>query len=61
MNPVLTAASASVQFGWVMGIMTGLFFVVFLGWALWAWHPANRERMRRAAAIPLDDDPEARA
>lgn len=43
-----------------MGLMTILFLVVFLGWALWAWHPANRDRMQRAAAMPLEDEPEIR-
>jgi cbb3-type cytochrome oxidase subunit 3 len=60
MNPVLKAAAESVQFAWVMGLMTILFLVVFLGWALWAWQPANRDRMQRAAAMPLEDEPEIR-
>lgn len=58
MNPVLRAAAESAQFGWLLGIMTVMFFVVFIGWAVWAWHPANRTRMRQLAAMPLEDDRE---
>jgi cbb3-type cytochrome oxidase subunit 3 len=60
MNPVLKAAAESAQLGWVMGVMTVLFLIVFLGWTIWAWHPANRSRMKQLAAMPLDDEPEIR-
>lgn len=60
MNHVLRAASETAQLGWVMGLMTILFIVVFVCWAVWAWHPANRSRMQRAAAMPLEDEQEIR-
>jgi cbb3-type cytochrome oxidase subunit 3 len=56
MNPAFRAAAESAQLGWVMGAMTVLFLVLFVGWALWAWHPANRDAMNAAAALPLDED-----
>jgi cbb3-type cytochrome oxidase subunit 3 len=54
-NPVFKAAAASAEYGWVMGVMTVVFLAVFLGWAFWAYHPANRAAMNEAAAMPLSD------
>jgi len=55
MNPVFHAAAESARFGWVMGLMTVVFLGVFLGWALWAWNPANKDAMDAAARMPLSD------
>jgi len=57
MNPIYR--EAAVQFGdaTFMGVLTILFIGVFLGWAWWAWRPANRELMERYGAMALDDEP----
>ena len=59
MNPLLREAAASVQHGWVMGLMTALFLLVFLGWIGWAWAPGRRALMDEYARMPLDDGGEA--
>ncbi len=41
--------------GLLMGTMTVIFLVFFVGWAVWAWLPANKDRMEAAARMPLDD------
>lgn len=55
MNPVREAAVAAASLGWVTGVTTAVFLVGFLGWALWAWLPANRARFDAAARLPFDD------
>ncbi|MFQ5536882.1 MAG: cbb3-type cytochrome oxidase subunit 3 [Gemmatimonadota bacterium] len=55
MNPLIKEAAASVQMGWLLGVMTVVFFVVFLGWVWWAYNPRNRERMEEAAMMPFMD------
>ena len=37
MNPLIREAVASVQGGWLLGVMTLVFFVCFAGWIVWAW------------------------
>ena len=54
MNTLLQAARESVQMGWLLGLMTIVFFVFFLAWCWWTWHPANRELMEEAARMPFD-------
>lgn len=41
--------------GELLGIMTALFLLAFIGWTVWAWAPRNREAMERYGRIPLDD------
>ena len=55
MNPLLREAAASVQGGWLLGIMTLVFFACFAGWIIWAWAPHNRERLEEAARQPFMD------
>ncbi len=43
--------------GWVLGLMTALFLLFFIGWAVWAWLPRNQARFEQAARLPLEDDP----
>lgn len=56
MNPLVEAARAGLTDGWLMGVMTVVFFFFFVGWTLWAWWPSNRETMDAAARMPFDDD-----
>ncbi len=59
MNPIYRQAGETAQHTWVMGMMTVAFLVFFVGWVLWAWAPFNRQLMKDAGAMPLDDGGEA--
>ncbi len=54
MNHVL--AAAVVEHAWLLAVTTVLFIACFLGWTLWAYASANRERMNEAARLPLLED-----
>lgn len=41
--------------GELLGVMTCLFLLAFIGWTWWAYAPSNREAMERHGRIPLDD------
>lgn len=55
MNPLIKEAAQSVQLGWLLGAMTILFLVAFLGWAWWAYAPSRRELMEEYGRIPFDE------
>jgi cbb3-type cytochrome oxidase subunit 3 len=52
-NPVLREAAGFVEHGWLMGLMTVLFFTCFIGWSWWALARRNRRRFEDAAMLPL--------
>jgi cbb3-type cytochrome oxidase subunit 3 len=53
MNPVYRDAAVYVQHAWIMGAMTVLFIVCFIGWTWWAYARHNRARFEEAARLPL--------
>jgi cbb3-type cytochrome oxidase subunit 3 len=53
MNPVFREASGYVQHAWIMGLMTVLFVICFVGWTWWAYSKRNRQLMHDAALLPL--------
>ncbi|NLG63048.1 MAG: CcoQ/FixQ family Cbb3-type cytochrome c oxidase assembly chaperone [Candidatus Cloacimonetes bacterium] len=53
MNPVFRDGAAYVQHAWIMGVMTALFIVCFIGWTRWAYSKANRQKFEDAARLPL--------
>jgi cbb3-type cytochrome oxidase subunit 3 len=53
MNPLKQAAVEQVSGGWVLGIMTLVFLLFFIGWTWWAYRKDNRERFEEAALLPL--------
>lgn len=55
MNELTRVASQTADGAWVLGLMTAVFLLFFLGWAAWAWAPSNSEKMKRAARMPLED------
>ena len=55
MNPLVREAANSVQLGWLLGAMTIVFFVAFVGWAWWAYAPSRRQLMREYANMPFDE------
>ena len=59
MNTLLKEAAASVQMGWLLGAMTVVFLVCFLGWVWWAWNPKNRAMMEEMSMMPFHDGGDA--
>ena len=55
MKPVYNRAGETVSGMWVMGVMTAAFLGFFVGWAVWAYHPAHKDDMDRASLMPFDD------
>jgi cbb3-type cytochrome oxidase subunit 3 len=55
MNPLFNEAAQTVSGMWIMGVMTLAFLVFFVGWAVWAYHPARKDDMDRASMMPFDD------
>ena len=43
------------QGGVFLGVMTAVFLVFFIGWALWAYDPDRKDEMDEAARMPFDD------
>lgn len=60
MNPLFNQAEATVQGGLLLGVMTAVFLLFFIGWALWAYDPNRRDEMNEAAKMPFDDGPQTR-
>lgn len=56
MNPVIRQAAESVQMGWLLGLMTIVFLVAFVGWTWWAYAPSRRQLMEEYGRIPFDDE-----
>jgi cbb3-type cytochrome oxidase subunit 3 len=59
MNPLLREAAASVQHGWVLGVMTAVFLVLFVAWVAWAWAPGRKAALEDCARMPLDEGGDA--
>ena len=56
MNPLINEAAGSIQGGWVLGVMTAIFFATFLYWFWYAYAPKHRERMEAAGRIPFENE-----
>lgn len=54
MNPLIREAAESVQMGWLLGLMTIVFFAAFLWWTWWAYAPSRRGLMEEYGRIPFD-------
>jgi cbb3-type cytochrome oxidase subunit 3 len=55
MNTAFRAAAENAQLGWIMGVMTALFLVCFVGWTWWAFARRNKAYMDEAGRMPLSD------
>ena len=42
-----------------MGVMTAVFLVFFIGWALWAYDPKRKAQMDQAAMMPFNEGGES--
>jgi cbb3-type cytochrome oxidase subunit 3 len=58
-NPLVREAAGAVQLGWLLGVMTVVFFAVFLAWIWYAWSPANRAAMEEARHMPFTEGGDA--
>ncbi|HSM06127.1 MAG TPA: CcoQ/FixQ family Cbb3-type cytochrome c oxidase assembly chaperone [Longimicrobiales bacterium] len=59
MNPLYNQAADTVLGGWLMGIMTGVFLLFFVGWTVWAYHPGRKDDMHRASMMPFEEGDES--
>ncbi len=57
MNPLLAEASNSVEGGWILGVMTVVFFATFLYWCWYAYAPSHRQEMEELGRIPFESEP----
>jgi cbb3-type cytochrome oxidase subunit 3 len=55
MNPVFREAAEQLRLGWLMGVMTAVFLVTFLGWTWWAWSKRNQAALEEASRLPFQD------
>ena len=55
MNPLIREAANSVQMGWLLALLTVLFFLSFLYWIWWAYTPGNKQALEEAAELPFMD------
>jgi cbb3-type cytochrome oxidase subunit 3 len=53
MNPLRQAAAEVVSGTWIMGLLTILFLVFFVGWVIWAFAKRNRAAFEEASRLPL--------
>jgi cbb3-type cytochrome oxidase subunit 3 len=56
MNPAFKAAAETARLGWVMGVMTAVFLLCFVGWTWWAFSRRNRALMEEAGRMPFSDE-----
>jgi len=59
MNPLIHEASSGITLGWVLGVMTLVFFAGFLFWIWWAWSGKNKARWEADSRLPLNDGGES--
>jgi cbb3-type cytochrome oxidase subunit 3 len=55
MNPVFRAAAETARLGWLMGALTIVFLIFFVGWTWWAYSSRNKQLMEQASRMPLGD------
>jgi len=59
MNPLFNQAEATIRGGVFLGVMTAIFLIFFVGWALWAYAPHRKDEMDEAARMPFDEGGQA--
>lgn len=59
MNPLIQEAAASVRLGWIMALMTVLFFMSFGFWTWWAYRGPNKARWEADSRLPFSDGGES--
>lgn len=59
-DPVIRLAAETTDKGWLLGLTTLFFLLSFVGWAVWAYHPALRSSWEACGRIPLEDEDDRR-
>jgi len=59
MNTLLKDAAESVGMGWLLGMMTVVFLVIFLAWVWYAYRPKHRALMEELGRMPFTDGGDA--
>lgn len=54
MNTLTREAASSVELGWLLGVLTVVFFAAFIYWFWYAYAPGHRTRMTEASLMPFD-------
>lgn len=54
MNPLMQEAGQSVELGWLLGVVTVVFFLSFLFWTWYAYAPSRKQIMEQASRIPFE-------
>jgi len=54
MNPLMREAALGVEMGWLLGLLTVVFFLSFMWWVWYAYSPRHKELMRDASLMPFD-------
>jgi len=57
-NQVLHSAAESTDHGWLIGVATVIFVLLFVSYTVWAFSSRSREYLEEAAQLPFDDDDE---
>lgn len=52
----LIVGADTMPLGWLGGLLTAVFLACFLGWAWWAYRPANRARHEASGRIPFEGE-----
>lgn len=55
MNPIFREAALHSDFGWLLGLITGLFFAFFLGQIFFWFRKSVSADVNEAASMPLSD------
>ena len=58
MNTAFQAAAETARLGWMMGALTVVFLLFFVGWTWWAYSSRNKQLMEQASRMPLSDGSE---
>lgn len=56
MNPLMREAAASIEMGWLLGLLTVVFFASFLWWVWYAYTPRHRQLMKDASVMPFEGE-----
>jgi cbb3-type cytochrome oxidase subunit 3 len=56
MNTAFKAAAETARLGWVMGVMTAVFLLCFMGWSWWAFSRRHRALMEEMGRMPLSNE-----
>jgi cbb3-type cytochrome oxidase subunit 3 len=56
MSQLMREAGTTVELGWLLGVLTAVFFASFLFWVWYAYAPSRKSIMDEASRMPFDGD-----